>query len=159
MSDDGVVPIADDCFDVVVSSHVIEHVPDDYEYARELARLVRPGGHVYLETPLRLAGGWYFRRSPEAGWVLDPTHLREYRTQDEAVERLTSAGLAVIAVRTAPITFLLASAEAILRRGLRRPAAVAEPRGLRAVEVQIPRYRELQVLARRPARAREGQTT
>lgn len=147
---DGEVPLETGAFDVVVSSHVIEHVPDDRAYAGQLARLARPGGHVYVETPLRLAGGWYFRRNPEAGWVLDPTHLREYRSKDEAVGRITSAGLDIVAVQALPITFPLASAEALVRRvvGL-RPAAGA-PRGLRAKAVPIPRYRELAILARSP---------
>lgn len=44
-------------FDVAVSMHVIEHVEDDNAHAAELGRLVKPGGHVYVETPVKLPGG------------------------------------------------------------------------------------------------------
>ena len=47
------LPFADDAFDVIVSNHVIEHVPDALTHLREIHRVVRPGGIVYLATPNR----------------------------------------------------------------------------------------------------------
>lgn len=38
-------------FDFVYSSEVIEHVPDAAHYMALLARITRPGGHVYITTP------------------------------------------------------------------------------------------------------------
>jgi SAM-dependent methyltransferase len=38
--------------DVVLTPHVLEHVPDTYRAARELYRVVRPGGVVLLQVPL-----------------------------------------------------------------------------------------------------------
>ena len=38
-------------FDFVYSSEVIEHVPDAQRYMALLARITRPGGHVYITTP------------------------------------------------------------------------------------------------------------
>ena len=38
-------------FDFVYSSEVIEHVPDVARYTALLARITRPGGHVYITTP------------------------------------------------------------------------------------------------------------
>ena len=38
-------------FDFVYSSEVIEHVPDAGRYMALLARITRPGGHVYITTP------------------------------------------------------------------------------------------------------------
>jgi SAM-dependent methyltransferase len=40
-------------FDFIHSSEMIEHVADVYLYMRVLARLCRPGGHVYITTPDR----------------------------------------------------------------------------------------------------------
>lgn len=37
--------------DVVVMLHVIEHVPDPVGTLREIWRILRPGGHLVLETP------------------------------------------------------------------------------------------------------------
>lgn len=48
------LPFADASFDAVVSNHVIEHLDDATVHLRELARVLRPGGLVYLATPNRL---------------------------------------------------------------------------------------------------------
>lgn len=40
-----------DSADVVILLHVIEHVPDPLETMREIWRVLKPGGHMVLETP------------------------------------------------------------------------------------------------------------
>jgi 2-polyprenyl-3-methyl-5-hydroxy-6-metoxy-1,4-benzoquinol methylase len=135
----------------VASTHVVEHVPDDAAYVREMARLARPGGVVYIETPLKLKGAWYFRRNPEAGWVLDPTHLREYRSAAEVHALLDQAGLELLSEDVTPISYPLVAAEDVLLRLLKRPQRTARPEGMRAARINIPRYRHLGVLARKPA--------
>lgn len=50
---DGVrLPFDDDSFDLVYASHVLEHVPDERAFVRELARVSRK--YVYLEVPCEL---------------------------------------------------------------------------------------------------------
>ena len=49
------LPFPDASFDVVVSNHVIEHMPEQREHLRELARVLHPDGVVYLATPNRFA--------------------------------------------------------------------------------------------------------
>lgn len=41
-------------FDVVLCSHVLEHVPDDRHAMRELYRVLRPGGWAVVMTPVDL---------------------------------------------------------------------------------------------------------
>lgn len=41
----------DNTFDFVVSSETIEHVPDPVHAVRELARVLKPGGRLFLTTP------------------------------------------------------------------------------------------------------------
>lgn len=47
------LPFAADAFDVVFSHEVIEHVDDDALAAREMVRVVRPGGRVAIFCPNR----------------------------------------------------------------------------------------------------------
>jgi SAM-dependent methyltransferase len=46
---------ADQSFDVVLLNEVLEHVPDDRLALQEVARVLRPGGHLFVFSPNR----WY----------------------------------------------------------------------------------------------------
>jgi SAM-dependent methyltransferase len=45
------LPFPDECFDVIVMNQVIEHVADQKKVIREAARVVRPGGVIYVACP------------------------------------------------------------------------------------------------------------
>jgi ubiquinone/menaquinone biosynthesis C-methylase UbiE len=45
------LPFADRSFDIVISHHVIEHVPDHDHHLTEIRRVLRPQGLCYLGTP------------------------------------------------------------------------------------------------------------
>ncbi|MBI1353801.1 MAG: methyltransferase domain-containing protein [Acidobacteria bacterium] len=45
------LPFADDSFDVVVSQEVFEHLPDPWMALREVRRILKPGGRLYLQVP------------------------------------------------------------------------------------------------------------
>jgi SAM-dependent methyltransferase len=49
------IPYSSNTFDVVFSNEVIEHVADDRQFAREMLRVTRPGGHILIFAPNR----WY----------------------------------------------------------------------------------------------------
>ena len=53
--DDGTLPLADQCADVVVSVETIEHLENPRSFMRQLARLPRPGGLVLVTTPNQLS--------------------------------------------------------------------------------------------------------
>ena len=42
------IGIRKECFDIVISNQVMEHVPDDLEMLRELYRVLKRDGHLYL---------------------------------------------------------------------------------------------------------------
>jgi SAM-dependent methyltransferase len=46
------LPAADRTFDVILCSHVFEHVPDDHAAVAELRRVLRPGGWAILDAPV-----------------------------------------------------------------------------------------------------------
>jgi SAM-dependent methyltransferase len=74
------LPFEDDRFDLVVCSHVLEHIADPLRFFAECVRVAKPGGLVFVETPsersLWLPG---FPFSPEKFYSLsffdDPTHV------------------------------------------------------------------------------------
>jgi SAM-dependent methyltransferase len=45
------LPFADGTFDRIIASEVMEHIPDDAGAARELARVLRPGGVIAVTVP------------------------------------------------------------------------------------------------------------
>jgi tetratricopeptide (TPR) repeat protein len=46
------IPYADGSFDVVLCSHVLEHIPDDRRAMRELRRVLAPHGWALLQVPI-----------------------------------------------------------------------------------------------------------
>ena len=52
-------PAAGDTYDVVIAGEIVEHLVDTDSFAREVRRILKPGGHLILSTP-NLAS-WYNR--------------------------------------------------------------------------------------------------
>lgn len=73
------LPFADDCVDVVFSSNVWEHVRDPESVADELARVVRPGGVIFLSYT-----NWL---SPWGGHETSPWHWLGGRRAARRYER------------------------------------------------------------------------
>src|SRR5438874_2506316 len=46
------IPFCNETFDTVVSTEVLEHVPDPLRALREMQRVLKPGGHLVLSTPM-----------------------------------------------------------------------------------------------------------
>jgi 2-polyprenyl-6-hydroxyphenyl methylase / 3-demethylubiquinone-9 3-methyltransferase len=53
------LPLADGSVDAAVAADVLEHVPDLPAAARELARVLRPGGRLLLDTINRTGWAWF----------------------------------------------------------------------------------------------------
>lgn len=51
VSDATKLPFKDGSIDAAVSESLFEHVPDAHEIAREMVRVVRPGGYIYVSAP------------------------------------------------------------------------------------------------------------
>ncbi len=91
------IPCADETFDVIYCSHVLEHVPDDARAMRELRRVLKRTGWALLQVPV-VQG-----RTDEDPTVRDPAerlrrfgqadHVRRYGT--DYPDRLEAAGFRV----------------------------------------------------------------
>jgi len=105
----------DDTFDIIHCSHVLEHVPDDFQAMRQLYRVLRPGGHAIIMVPITA------KETFEDASITDPAgrlrvfgqhdHLRRYGPDIQ--QRLSSAGFDVRCVR--PQDFLDAEDMATMR--------------------------------------------
>ena len=58
-------------FDAVVSFQVIEHIEEDIEFVREVARVLRPGGKFVVSTP-----------NAPMSLTRNPWHVREYNADE-----------------------------------------------------------------------------
>ncbi|PNQ75299.1 SAM-dependent methyltransferase [Hanstruepera neustonica] len=45
------LPFEDNCFDVILCNHVLEHIPDDTKAMQELHRVLKPGGWGIFQIP------------------------------------------------------------------------------------------------------------
>jgi SAM-dependent methyltransferase len=44
---------ADNSFDIIFCSHVLEHIPDDHQAMKEIRRILRPDGFAILQVPVK----------------------------------------------------------------------------------------------------------
>ena len=64
VADAGALPFARGTFDLAVSQEVVEHVEDPFQAVREMVRVVRPGGALYLQVPFVIG----YHPGPEDYW-------------------------------------------------------------------------------------------
>jgi SAM-dependent methyltransferase len=106
------MPFGDNSYDVILASHVLEHIEDDRAAMREVLRVLKPGGFAFLQVPLdsrqpktledpairlpherlrvylqedhvRLYGRDYFDRLVQAGFVIRIANLAASLPKDQ----------------------------------------------------------------------------
>jgi len=116
---DGRLPFAEGEFDRVAVVDMMEHVPDDRAFAAELARVLKPGGRLVVNTPYRVDTALRrFRHRlgqtderhghvrpgytpAELATVLDPRFsLDEHHTYSRAFTELVDTGIQAALSRT-----------------------------------------------------------
>jgi SAM-dependent methyltransferase len=141
--------IADRSVDAVTSSQVIEHLPDDRALATEIARILRPGGWYYVSSVLRGRRAWWFRRG-RLGWQIDPTHVREYPSEQAFASALDHPDLELERVQSQPLRFPLL--DPLLRLAGADVGTYERNRALaraRRVDLRVPGYRWVEAAGRR----------
>lgn len=91
------MPFEEGTFDLVIANHVLEHVDDDVRAAREVHRVLKPGGLAILQAPFSrvLQNTW-----SDPGIVSEVARLHAFGQEDHVrlfgadfVERVASSGL------------------------------------------------------------------
>ncbi len=96
------LPWPDATMDAVTCMHVVEHLTAVSPLLREIARVSKPGGRVYLETPHPRSLALPRLRTGPASFDFtlnfhdDPTHVRVV-TEEALAEGMQAAGLTVTA--------------------------------------------------------------
>ena len=155
--------LADESVDAVVSSQVIEHLPDDRVLAPEIARLLRPGGWFYVASVIRGPHAfWLYKGKPPAPerWQLDPTHMREYESEEHFRSALAHSELEFDVIRSSQLKFPLmdplfriAALAHVIKREQLPEIYFRLPRWLRGARrglgVPIPGYRWVEATGRK----------
>ena len=93
------LPFKEGSFDIVVASHILEHIPDDAKAMQEIHRVLKPFGWACLTTPVKNEQ----EKTDEDFTVTDPNERRRRFGQADHVrwygrdfyDRLAAAGLTV----------------------------------------------------------------
>jgi SAM-dependent methyltransferase len=73
------IDMPDDSFDMILASHVLEHIPDDAAAMREMRRVLRKGGKAVLAVPM------WGPATREDLSITDPAERRRLYGQDDHV--------------------------------------------------------------------------
>lgn len=97
------IPQPDQCYDMIVCSHVLEHVPEDQKAMSELRRLLKPDGMLFLQVPYARDSA----KTDEDPSITDPKererrfgqfdHVRHYGR--DLLDRLSQNGFVVETMR------------------------------------------------------------
>jgi ubiquinone/menaquinone biosynthesis C-methylase UbiE len=99
------IPLKANTLDVVILGEVIEHMEEPHSVLTEIHRILKPSGHLILDTPsksnlvdilLRMCGV-----QPTWGYEVDKTHVWFF-DMGRVIELLKKAGYKVVRVRGGP---------------------------------------------------------
>lgn len=92
--------------DFSLSTMTIEHV-DDKKFVAEVYRVLKTGGYFFVTSVVKTDFAWYFYKNAAGETVLEPSHLREYKSLAEFENVLKSCGFSIIKSKLPPIRFPL----------------------------------------------------
>jgi len=88
-------PLKSKSIDFIFSTMVVEHI-DDEIFFDEVFRTLRPGGYFFVTSVIKSKNAWYFYKNTAGETVLEPSHLREYKSIQEFENILKPKGFTII---------------------------------------------------------------
>ena len=102
------IPFSDESFDHVLLMDLVDHIPDYHRALQEAARVVKPGGKVFVGTINRTLASKFFAILLGEGLGLIPKGTHDHSlfiTPDELIETASRVGLSVFARQGERIQF------------------------------------------------------
>ena len=146
--------IPNESFDIAISSQVIEHVPDDSKMLKEVHRILKTDGYFYVSTVIKKwYGFWIYWNN---GFKLDPTHLREYKSEEEFLNLLKENGFKIIKYRTEKVRYPIIDliVRFLIKFGMLKISSDFYYkhkllRKLRKIKIPVIGYRTIEVIAKK----------
>jgi len=88
-------------FDLIISTQVIEHLENDCDFVKEVERLLKPAGYLYVTSVIKKPWAVYIYRN-NGKFVLDPTHVKEYKHKEEFLD-LFKEGFRLVKLNIFPV--------------------------------------------------------
>ena len=143
--------VDDSSVDFIILKYVIEHIEDEDRLLEEVKRILNKDGLLYLSTAFKKWYSWYYYKNKYGETVLDPTHIREYKSDVELISKLEKHGFRVIINRKNLFWFPLLDFF-INRLGLADPEIYIKNfllRNLRNIKVPVAGYYEWELVCRK----------
>jgi 2-polyprenyl-3-methyl-5-hydroxy-6-metoxy-1,4-benzoquinol methylase len=150
--------LSDSSFDFVICTQLIEHVENEQALVAEIARLLKPGGFAYVSSVIKKWWGIYIYFK-QGSFRLDPTHIREYSSEQEFLRTISNERFEIMRTITQPMAFPLADliTRLLIRGALAQPDAEFYQKHksltrLRKLQLRIAGFAIVETLGRKPSK-------
>ena len=149
-------PFKSESIDFIFSTMTIEHV-DDKKFSEEVFRTLRSGGYFLVTSVIKSKNAWYFYKNTAGETVLEPSHLKEYKSIQEFENILKPIGFSIVKSSAPRIRFPLLDP---LFKLIIKYAKIKNLIGWKSIEflrlltkIPIPGYFSVEVLAKKKSKA------
>lgn len=117
------LPFNGNFFDFIYSWMVIEHMEKPQKMVQEIVRVLRKGGKCYISSIMKKPWAIYFYRK-NSKFVLDPTHLHEFKSQKEFLDLFQKNGLVLLESKMEKRKYSLLdlALKSLIRIGMLKPS-------------------------------------
>ena len=149
-------PFKSESIDFIFSTMAIEHV-DDKKFSEEVFRTLRPGGYFFVTSVIKSKNAWYFYKNTAGETVLEPSHLKEYKSIQEFENLFKPLGFTIVKSSAPRIFFPLLDPLLKLIVKFTKIKNLLEWKSIELLrlltKIPIPGYFSVEVLAKKRSKA------